>query len=445
MMEQRQRGLLGLTFMVLAIAVALPQLAIGKKIEKRCLNCSYRTYYTYGDGRSLQRVVYRDPVYTRAAQSYGCSGNPCGVNAVCQEAAGGRPVCSCPPGYSGNPLTHCNRGECLDNVDCRGDLQCKDNRCVNPCVGACGIGSNCDARNHVAVCSCPAGYNGDPYHACHLNDPEEQCHPSPCGVNTKCEIINGVPTCSCHHGYLGNPLSGCRHECEHDGDCSSRDMCSNFKCVPSCGQCGSGASCKTVANHRAVCECPKGYIGSAYTECRPECYGDVDCPAGRPACFYGICKNTCEGACGVGADCNLRGLTPVCSCPRDMTGDPFVRCRPFTKEDLCDPNPCGTNAICVPGHDNTGRERPVCNCLPGHTGNPLTHCTRGECLSNNECPDHRACINYQCIDPCIGKCATGASCEPKAHLAVCRCPPGQSGDALVSCRQTRTFPVAKYH
>lgn len=141
------------------------------------------------------------PLSLLAAQTYGCSGNPCGVNAVCQEASGGRPVCSCPPGYSGNPLTHCNRGECLDNVDCRGDLQCKDNRCVNPCVGACGIGSNCDvsyiphpssfptllyiphsilficlhlqARNHVAVCSCPAGYNGDPYTACHLNDPGE--------------------------------------------------------------------------------------------------------------------------------------------------------------------------------------------------------------------------------------------------------------------------------
>lgn len=34
-------------------------------------------------------------------------------------------------------------------------------------------------------------------------------------------------------------------------------------------------------------------------------------------------------------------------------------------EDLCIPNPCGTNAQCVPGHDNTGKERPVCTCLPG--------------------------------------------------------------------------------
>lgn len=111
-------------------------------------------------------------------------------------------------------------------------------------------------------------------------------------------------------------------------------MCQGFKCVAACSQCGKGATCSGVANHRAVCECPKGYIGSPHTECRPECYGDVDCPSNRPACFYGICKNTCEGACGIGADCHLRGLTPVCSCPRDMTGDPFIRCRPFTAREF---------------------------------------------------------------------------------------------------------------
>lgn len=129
-------------------------------------------------------------------------------------------------------------------------------------------------------------------------------------------------------------MSGCRHECDSDHECGSQEMCKDFKCVAACHQCGTGAQCSNVANHRAQCECPKGYIGSPYSECRPECYGDSDCPSGRPACFYGICKNTCEGACGVNADCNLRGLTPVCSCPRHMTGDPFVSCRLFTKRKL---------------------------------------------------------------------------------------------------------------
>lgn len=163
------------------------------------------------------------------------------------------------------------------------------------------------------------------------HETEEQCHPSPCGQNTKCQVVNGVPTCSCLPGFTGSPLNGCRHECESDGECGAQEFCKDFKCASACTQCGQGAQCSRVSNHRAVCECTKGYIGSPYTECRPECYGDRDCPTGRPACYYGICKNPCDGSCGVGADCNLRGLTPVCSCPRDMTGDPFVSCRPFTK------------------------------------------------------------------------------------------------------------------
>uniref|UniRef100_A0A0K8UI27 Stabilin-2 n=1 Tax=Bactrocera latifrons TaxID=174628 RepID=A0A0K8UI27_BACLA len=279
---------IALSFVLLLAAITSFPEVLGKNVDKRCVNCTYRTYYT--SASSPSQYTARD------ASVDGCHGNPCGVNAICQDA-GGRPVCSCPPGHSGNPLTACNRGECLDNIDCRGDLQCKDNRCVNPCVGACGLNANCEPKNHVAVCSCPTGYRGDPFTSCHRVDPDEQCHPSPCGVNTKCEISNGVPTCSCIHGFTGNPLSGCRHECEHDGDCSARDTCSNYKCVPACQQCGIGATCNTVAGHRAVCECPKGYIGSPYTECRPECYGDSDCPSNRPACFYGICKNTCDGAC----------------------------------------------------------------------------------------------------------------------------------------------------
>lgn len=86
---------------------------------------------------------------------------------------------------------------------------------------------------------------------------EEQCRPSPCGANTKCEVIGGTPTCSCLQGFTGSPLSGCRHECESDGECGAQESCQNFKCTSACSQCGTGASCTRVSNHRAVCECPK--------------------------------------------------------------------------------------------------------------------------------------------------------------------------------------------
>ena len=46
-----------------------------------------------------------------SATSDPCYPNPCGVNTQCFTSAG-RPVCSCLPGYHGNPLTSCQRGEC---------------------------------------------------------------------------------------------------------------------------------------------------------------------------------------------------------------------------------------------------------------------------------------------------------------------------------------------
>lgn len=101
----------------------------------------------------------------------GCSRNPCGTNAICQETLGGRPVCSCPPGHSGNPLTYCRRGECSDHVECGLSQACHNGNCVNPCIGQCGTNANCEVKNHVAVCSCPARYKGDPFSYCRLMDP----------------------------------------------------------------------------------------------------------------------------------------------------------------------------------------------------------------------------------------------------------------------------------
>lgn len=102
-------------------------------------------------------------------------------------------VCSCPPGHSGNPLSHCSRAECLDHTECRGDMACRNGVCVNPCAGSCGVNANCEVslaqiysirnlfttvrslqtRNHVPVCSCLRGYTGDPFNSCRLQDPRK--------------------------------------------------------------------------------------------------------------------------------------------------------------------------------------------------------------------------------------------------------------------------------
>ncbi|XP_050544037.1 fibropellin-1 [Daktulosphaira vitifoliae] len=380
-------------------------------------------------------IIYNPTSYTSGRQYYNpCSPNPCGTNTNCR-VNNDRPVCSCLPGYFGNPLSICQRGECEVNSDCTNSRVCRNYKCEDVCAGQCGINAQCTARNHVAVCSCLPGYNGDPSSSCRQNDPQEQCHPSPCGANTKCEVINDVPVCSCLPGYVGSGITGCRHECESDYECGPTQMCQNYLCTAACaiGTCASTAICD-VQNHRPVCSCPKGYFGNPLVSCRAECLTHSDCPSDRPSCLGEKCVNPCTGVCGINANCEVRDhIKAVCSCPKTMTGDPFVRCRPFEPADLCEPFPCGSNAKCTPGHDVSGQERPVCTCLSGYVGNAIAGCIRGECESDIECRYDQTCSNYKCQNVCAGQCGVDAECNARNRVATCTCPPGYEGDASVRC------------
>ncbi|XP_048505762.1 neurogenic locus notch homolog protein 1 isoform X2 [Athalia rosae] len=392
---------------------------------------------------SLQIAVLLAITLVAAVNGQGCDTHTCGTNAKCTISEG-RPVCSCLNLHMGDPLVRCIRVECLVNSDCPTNRACLNNKCIDPCPGFCGLNAQCDTINNEPTCSCPRAYTGDAYTACRIADPQAACKPSPCGPNTKCEVINEVPRCTCLPGYHGSALTGCRHECETDAECPNNLACStSYRCESPC-KCGENANCEVI-NHRPRCSCPTNWLGSPYVSCRPECTYHSDCPRSKPACLYQQCKNPCEGVCGVNANCELRDITPICSCPKDMTGDPFVSCRPFEPIDLCKPNPCGANAVCTPGSDNTGRERPVCTCPPGYIGNALISCQRGECQSDNECPDNRACIDFNCQNPCTGRqCGPSATCSPRRHIAVCTCPDGTRGDALVTCNPYDARSVFSY-
>lgn len=99
-----------------------------------------------------------------------CTPSTCGENALCTLVAS-RPVCSCPRGYYGDPIYLCKRAECLDTSDCPGHLSCINEKCSDPCQGTCGTSANCETRNHVPVCSCPPGYTGNPFTSCRKFDP----------------------------------------------------------------------------------------------------------------------------------------------------------------------------------------------------------------------------------------------------------------------------------
>lgn len=93
-----------------------------------------------------------------------CESTRCGSNAECKEK-NSMITCVCRPGYFGNPYLAC-RPECILNSDCPSNKACINNKCEDPCSGACGVNAQCEIVNHFPVCVCAAGFSGDPFVAC---------------------------------------------------------------------------------------------------------------------------------------------------------------------------------------------------------------------------------------------------------------------------------------
>lgn len=218
-----------------------------------------------------------------------CVPSPCGPNSQCR-AVGGTPACSCLPNYIGR-APNC-RPECTINAECPGNLACQNERCRDPCPGSCGPQATCMVIKHAPACTCLPGYTGDPFAGCSLcknsvifnlayvksqnkivdvQPVEEQknpCNPSPCGSNAICKERNGVGSCTCLPEYFGDPYTMCRPECVINTDCSRDKACVNNKCKNPCeGACGINADCR-VANHAPSCYCLPGYTGNPLSSCR---------------------------------------------------------------------------------------------------------------------------------------------------------------------------------
>lgn len=159
------------------------------------------------------------------------------------------------------------------------------------------------------------------------------------------------------------------------------------------------------------------------------------------------CIDPCPGTCGIAAKCQVVNHNPICSCPPEHTGDPFIRCTIigikvdslfnlvvntlFTEKDIlvvnpCQPSPCGPNSECRQSGDS-----PSCSCREGFIGSP-PNC-RPECVSNSECSSHLACIAGKCKDPCPGICGQNAECHVISHTPNCICITGFIGDPFTSC------------
>lgn len=347
-----------------------------------------------------------------------CNPSPCGPNALCSDG-----ICTCLPEYQGDPYRGC-RPECILNNDCPRDRACIRSKCVDPCPGTCGQNAECNVINHIPSCTCIEEYEGNAFILCtqiksklfqnnkilHVMNPilvpvtKNPCLPSPCGPNSQCRAINGQAVCSCVPGFIGSPPT-----------------------------------------------------------CRPECVTSSECPLNE-ACVNQKCIDPCPGTCGLSARCEIVNHNPICSCPSRFTGDPFIRCLPIRKSllqhfskfsaygkyiveepppppiNLCQPSPCGPNSICKEANGS-----PSCSCLPEFIGSP-PNC-RPECVSNSECPNHLACINQKCADPCPGSCGVNAECRVISHAPNCICNLGYSGDPFVQCiiRESKFIYITTLH
>lgn len=94
-------------------------------------------------------------------------------------------------------------------------------------------------------------------------------------------------------------------------------------CEPS--PCGPYSQCQIQGyNNAPVCSCLQGYTGTP-PSCRPECLSSAQCPRDK-ACILQKCDDPCPGMCGLHARCNVVNHNPICTCPPNFVGDPFVRC-----------------------------------------------------------------------------------------------------------------------
>ena len=423
-----------------------------------------------------------------------CNPSPCGPYGECRTV-NSQAVCSCLPGYFGNPC----RPECTVSSDCPLSKNCVNQKCRDPCAGACGIGAECMVKDHNPICSCPGGTQGNPFVSC--NQPVvvepvtptpvvvNPCSPSPCGPGAECRKQGNNAVCFCPKNYVGEPTVGCRPECVQNSDCPRDKGCVNNRCVNPCpGVCGLNAECRVV-NHAPVCSCLPNYTGDPSSSCRvipatpeittpvvvdgcspspcgpnsvcrnmngqavcscqpsyfgvppncrPECVSNGECSQSQ-SCVSQRCVNPCPGVCGRDAECRVVNHNPICSCRKDYTGDPFRQCLPVPvvpKEpdvplNPCIPSPCGPNSQC----QVIGNEA-KCACQAGMVGS-VPNC-RPECVVNSDCSSNLACVGQRCKDPCPGSCGSNAQCRVIGHNPVCVCQVQYTGDPYRAC-----FPVQR--
>lgn len=245
-----------------------------------------------------------------------CINNPCGPFSQCR-AIGDTPACSCLPNYVGR-APNC-RPECIISAECPSNLACINQKCSDPCVGACGAHTFCTAINHNSICQCEQGYTGDPFSIC---TEIRKCKLSPFLpviihrflffsnfhikklFDSLCQFIlcpiKFIPRHSVTKSVWINKLKR-SIKCSVPPVMDTPSPCANSPC-------GANAVCKE-RNGVGSCACLPEYYGDPYTGCRPECVQNPECDQTR-ACVNNKCVDPCPGVCPPNASKSLEPPDP---------------------------------------------------------------------------------------------------------------------------------------
>lgn len=180
-----------------------------------------------------------------------CESNPCAPGAFCENSHGSF-SCFCKEAdMVGDPYTvGCQKAvECQINDHCPKSAKCiHDKNGVPKCRDACedvqcGRNSECFAENHVGLCRCRSGYEGNP-------NRNNGCKP----IKTSCKSTLDCPTNSYCSGGT------CKSTCSSsEEDCQSSEVCAGGQCVNLCDHeaspCGMNAECKMFSH--AKCKSTK--------------------------------------------------------------------------------------------------------------------------------------------------------------------------------------------
>lgn len=286
--------------------------------------------------------------------------------------------CSCPQSFLGDPLVSCIQAA----ARCNGNCQCDESGyCIKPC-------------EKDTDCSCG-----------------ETCHAAKC--RTKCSSRN-----HCARGQICKN-NVCIAGCLSSDDCTNIESCISNKCQNPCAvnrPCGRNAVCK-VSDHRSICLCPDGFHGEPTRTCTPfECRVDEDCDTDKRCDQDKVCRNSCQetGVCGENAQCKVINRKPHCSCPPGYIGNAIVECKQ-SSPDECLKNLCGENTKCK--QTNTGYE---CHCSSNCIGDPYKGCV----------------CDKELISLCKNKlCGVNALCKIINRTPQCYCPKSYpNGDPTIECK-----------